>query len=77
MVADQDGLLDGALATAASSFNLIGNSNGTAGAPGAGLTLNGTKTFESSSGVVITAQNLIATIPAGATLAGTIVVAVE
>jgi hypothetical protein len=74
VAADQDGLVDGHLATASQTVSFT---NPTTGVAGVGLATDLTKTFESSSGVVITAQNLVATIPAGATMKGFIAVAVE
>ena len=77
VVADLDGIVVGRLATASTTWNLAMADDDVAGAQGAGISDNLTKVFESSSGVVITASNRTETIPAGATLKGYIVVAVE
>jgi hypothetical protein len=77
VVADPDGLTVGRLATASTIWSLVVDDDDVAGAAGAGLSDNLTKVFESSSGVVISASNRVATIPAGATLKGYFTVAVE
>ena len=74
VAADPDGLVDGLVATAA-TYTIF--SVPPSGVAGAGILADTTKTFESSSGVVLAAQCTGDTLPAGATMQGLIVVAVE
>jgi hypothetical protein len=78
VAADPDGIVDGRLATNSITWNLaLAPTDAVGGVQGAGISDNLTKVFESSNGVVLTSTNGVATIPAGATLKGFVVVAVE